>query len=686
MAYTLEGLRKDMRKAFSLPPSEVVRRFTGRAVRYARRLRNRRRPTGISEAQFLSALEHPPGSLKEFASQRAAFPMLVPASTRCGWVSHWMKARAAASLDPILAAARAVKGGTFDLLGSGPVPCGETPDWHVDFKSGKRWDPNSYSLDIVQTPDRGHDIKVPWELARLQHLPILGIAAEITGDDSFRAVAGRQVGSFLASNPAYRGVNWNCTMDVAIRAAQLLASEGYLQRWEEPTFSLKFYPALLAHARFIRENLEDGPVRGNHYLSDLAGLYLCGLGLPELSESPVWREFSRRTLWEEMQRQVQPDGFDFEASTSYHAFATEMFLFPALFGKEKEDPFPDSYLRRLEAMLEVVAALIRPDGTLPQIGDNDDGRFLIFSQYPRSRRDWRPLLSLGAYLFRREGWLSLSGDAWVEGAWVLGEPFVRWVEGVKTPLPGGSFASRAFPDAGIYQLGEGSLQMVVDAGGVGQGENGGHAHNDTLAFELHAFGREILPDRGTGAYTPSLRLRNQFRSTLAHNILQVDGEEINPFPEEPFRLIPADRPKTLHWRKGSRATYLSAEHRGYERLSSPVVHRRRILFDHRKGSYLLEDRLEGSGFHRFQASFHLPSGWSAKTDPDGWSACPDRGEAGLQFRWVRAPKTMELRVEDDLHSHSYGVTLPARAVRITWEGKVPQRIRYRLIPFLGKEP
>jgi hypothetical protein len=475
-------------------------------------------------------------------------------------------------------------------------------------------------------------------------------------------------------------------MDVAIRAAQILASEGYLMMWKEPAFVARLYPALLAHARFIRENLEDGPVRGNHFLSDLAGLYLCSLGLPELSESSLWREFSRRTLWEEMQRQVHGDGFDFEASTSYHAFAAEMFLFPALFGAEKGDPFPDPFLHRLRAMLEVVATLIRPDGTLPQIGDNDDGRFLIFSQYHRSRRDWRPLLALGAYLFRREGWLSLSGDAWVEGAWVLGEPFVAWAEGVKTPLPGSSFTSRAFPDAGIYQLGSGSLQMVVDAGEVGQGNNGGHAHNDTLAFELHAFGREILPDRGTGSYTASLRLRNQFRSTKAHNTLQVDGEEINPFPEEPFRLIPADRPEVLRWRRRSRTTLLCARHRGFERLTSPVLHRRTILFDHRLGSYLLEDRLDGSGHHRFQACFHLPSGWSARSEAGGWCAAQDRGEAGLQFRWLRAPERFELRVEEDLHSPSYGLTLAARVVRIAWEGEAPQRLKYRLTPFLGKEP
>ena len=682
--YGLESLRKDIRKALSLPAGEVMRRFTGRAVRYARRLRNRRRTGAISEAQFLAALVRPHLSLQEIVSRRAECEPLVPASTRSRLTAQWMKSHAAGSLDPLLAAARAVRGGTFDLLGSGPVALGPSPDWQRDFKSGMRWDSRAYSLEIVQTPDRGHDIKVPWELSRLQHLIILGIAGELTSDPSFRLSALNQVDSFLTANPAYRGVNWNCTMDVAIRASQLLASEGYLRGEGTPSFWGRFLTSLLAHARFIRENLEDGPVRGNHYLADLAGLYLCALGLPELSESASWRELSRATLEEEMRRQVHPDGFDFEASTSYHAFATEMFLFPALLGAQKQDPFPDSYLRRLEKMLEAVAALIRPDGTLPQIGDNDDGRFLIFSQYHRPRRDWRPLLALGAYLYRREAWLFRSGDAWVEGVWALGEPFIQWSGSLRSPLAPPPYASHAFPQAGVYQLGAGSLQMVVDAGGVGQGENGGHAHNDTLAFELHAFGREVLPDRGTGTYTPSLSLRNRFRSTRAHNSIEVDGEEINPIPEEAFRLIPADNPRMLRWRNRPHYTYLAAEHRGYHRLSAPLVHRRRFLLNHRQGTLALEDHLEGKGHHRFQASFHLPPGWDAQPEDGGWSARQVHGEAGLRFRWSKAPAEHEIRVEEDLHSPSYGVTIPARTVRIAWQGTAPQIVRYRLVPFLGE--
>ena len=52
----------------------------------------------------------------------------------------------------------------------------EPIDWQLDFKSGFRWSESDWYKQIpFFTPDisRGVDIKVPWELARMQHLPLL---------------------------------------------------------------------------------------------------------------------------------------------------------------------------------------------------------------------------------------------------------------------------------------------------------------------------------------------------------------------------------------------------------------------------------------------------------------------------------------------------------------------------------
>ena len=65
----------------------------------------------------------------------------------------------------------------------------------------------------------GADIKLPWELARCQHWPLLGQAYRLTGDDRFAAEIARELRDFMEANPIGIGVNWTCTMDVALRAA-----------------------------------------------------------------------------------------------------------------------------------------------------------------------------------------------------------------------------------------------------------------------------------------------------------------------------------------------------------------------------------------------------------------------------------------------------------------------------------
>jgi hypothetical protein len=66
----------------------------------------------------------------------------------------------------------------FDLLGSGKQELGKEIDWHLDFKTGFRWNPRTYYLGTRKhvTLDDNSDVKVPWELSRCQHFVTLGKA------------------------------------------------------------------------------------------------------------------------------------------------------------------------------------------------------------------------------------------------------------------------------------------------------------------------------------------------------------------------------------------------------------------------------------------------------------------------------------------------------------------------------
>ena len=95
-------------------------------------------------------------------------------------------------------------------------------DWHVDFKSGYRGNPKIYYKDIKYGHKVGVDVKVPWELSRFQHLTTLGEAYFLSNDEKYVKEFVNQITDWIENNPPKFGVNWTCTVDVAIRACSRL--------------------------------------------------------------------------------------------------------------------------------------------------------------------------------------------------------------------------------------------------------------------------------------------------------------------------------------------------------------------------------------------------------------------------------------------------------------------------------
>ncbi len=298
----------------------------------------------------------------------------------------------------------------------------EPIDWQRDFKSGHRWAENTWYLDIRYGHRPGVDIKVPWELARMQHLPQMAWwyalaradASDCGAADRCAAEFRNQVLDFIATNPPRFGVNWRSAMEAAIRAANwIVAAElfGAYGAVFDAQFENIFSRSLCDHGLYIEANLEwDAQVRGNHYLANVAGLLFIAAVLPRAPKTDAWLAFAVRELVREAEFQFAPDGSHREASTGYHALTAEMMTWatalvlalpaekmqalcaydhrqmdtaPALAPApvpihSNGTPFPDWYFDRLQRMGEFVAHITKPGGRMAQIGDHDSGRFIRF--------------------------------------------------------------------------------------------------------------------------------------------------------------------------------------------------------------------------------------------------------------------------------------------------------------------
>src|SRR5688500_14391756 len=357
-------------------------------------------------------------------------------------------------------------------------------EWNRDPRSGYLW-PLDYHRDISLFRSDGSDIRLVWELNRLGHFLTLARAYKATNDERYVTEFLDQLKSWTEHNPYGRGPNWTCAMEVALRAVNLIAARELFR--ESPQLDTQFLLTLFQqHGNYIRRNLEFSYIAtSNHYRSDVAGLLWLGVMVPELRDATRWRDFGLKELLREMDKQVLADGADCEASTGYHRFVTELFLYSFILARENGIEIDDRRLRRLGSMLEYLRAYQRPDGRAPLVGDTDGGQFLPVP--PRDADEHAYLLAVGASFFG-EPRFRLAGATPVEVWWMTGAGGVRGYEALAAAAADGEPGSRAFEEAGTYVLREGDLFMLFNASGAGLAGRGSHGHNDALAVEVSARG------------------------------------------------------------------------------------------------------------------------------------------------------------------------------------------------------
>ena len=278
------------------------------------------------------------------------------------------------------------------------------------------------------------DVKLPYELSRMQHLPTLGKAYCLTGKESYARELVAQVTHWLDDNPYLVGVNWTCAMDVAIRIVNIIWALAFIEGSPSvtPVFRRRVLVSIWQHGQYLVRHLEysirpDGRIsNNNHYLSNIVGLVYLGLLFPEFKAAQNWRRIGIKGLSEEMEWQVHADGADYESSISYHRLVLELFTSAALLCRLNGVQLSDAFWKRLEDMYSFTLHVARPDGKVPQVGDADDGRLHILSDYGRwDRTDHRYLLSIGAALFNRPDIKRAAGAFSEEAFWLLGSDGAR---------------------------------------------------------------------------------------------------------------------------------------------------------------------------------------------------------------------------------------------------------------------
>jgi hypothetical protein len=565
--------------------------------------------------------------------------------------------------------------------------CFGMPDihWHSDPLSGFEW-PLEYHADINLMRRDGSDARVVWELNRLAQLLALGRAYALASDERFAAEFFRQVLSWRAQNPVALGVNWNCAMEVALRATNLLGAFllflPSVQMTEDALVQL--LTMFDQHGAHIQRNLEFSHIAtSNHYLCDVTGLLWLGLLLPELQAATEWRDFGLNELLSEMDKQVLADGADYEMSTAYHRLKVELFLYSFLLCRQNGIQIEKRYWDKLYAMIDYVRAYLRPDGTAPLIGDSDSGQ--VFPIARRRGDDHSYLVALGAAIFEDSRLKLPNVPIAEEMLWIIGPNGIDTYESLRE---GDWPKSQAFRDAGIYILREDDLYLHFNGSGIGVNGRGSHGHNDKLSIEVSVGKSQFIVDPGTFVYTADLRARQLFRSTAYHSTVQVDATEQNTTDEAmPFIIGDEAHPRVVEWEPAENSDNVTAEHHGYGRLAGSVTHRRRVVFDKQNRCWFVNDKLSGEGSHELRFRFHFAPEIEVSIHDDATVQARNRANGTRLFIIASqgCTKPWGAEIEPQFCSRDYGAKESSTTVCWKVQAKLPCETRFSLIPVTAED-
>ncbi len=145
-----------------------------------------------------------------------------------------------------------------------------------------------------------------------------------------------------------------------------------------------------------------------------------------------------------------------------------------------------------------------------------------------------------------------------------------------------------------------NIHLIADIGNIGPDYLPGHAHADSLSFELSIKGKRVVINSGTSEYGLSIERIRQ-RSTSAHSTIEIDGENSSEVWSG-FRVARRAKVSGIEKIESRQLIEFSAEHNGYTRLVTKPKHRRNWRINDE--SLEIVDEVSGSN-NRIQLRFFL---------------------------------------------------------------------------------
>ena len=334
---------------------------------------------------------------------------------------------------------------------------------------------------------------------------------------------------------------------------------------------------------------------GNHQTRGMSSLALLSFLFPEIEGTQNWKNQSLKLLEEHLQKEIYPDGFQFERSVHYHIADIENYFYPFVLAEINQIELNPIWEDRLKGLFDVLVAIATPDNNAPVLQDDTDSPWAEFNRIDEA-------MALGTILFAKPEYNYFASSKVPSSYyWFLKQDQLHRLSSVTKTKP--KIGSCDLPESGYYIMRQGwdkdDLYMVISAGL--SAEKPDHQHGDMLGLQAYAYGNMILPNYQVRYYLPDLA---EFKNSWLKNVLLVDSipqgrkwtgnQGGSGFGK--WGVLP--QPEVLAWKTTDEFDFFAGSHNGYD--DSGVKYFRSVVFI-KDGFWIVRDHLiSGNADHKAQ--------------------------------------------------------------------------------------
>lgn len=396
----------------------------------------------------------------------------------------------------------------YPCLGYGRVDIYSEGTFSKDCIHNFKWSgkESSFKIDFIKQNIKC-DVKIPWEKSRLQWLTekaILCVHSECDLENIYS-----HLNRWYSENPINQGVNWVSSMEVAIRAINLVIILKLTEHFENKELNNLLLKSIAEHSAYLKLYPEISDIPGNHYLATEVGMAVI--------MQAQGQSYNINKMEHILEQQFPNSGMHLEYSTIYNRLCVDLALFGLASIKGGLD---DVNRERITSLIDSVTVFSSEKALLPIFGDSDSGQVLNFGQSSRDAS------------------LYITTVNHTESISILKQLLVAINPAVKKILSNYKLSDKTHTIVYPFHIFQkDNFKLITRFGGAGLMGRAPHDHDDVMSFWVFKNGEDLIVERGCAPYTSDQAKRIELISKKSHNSIIIGNNYKNLNDGSVFKTV-----------------------------------------------------------------------------------------------------------------------------------------------------